>query len=405
MPQLAPNALPISDAAPKESSQGQQLPPGKTVTVADDDKIIKFNNEGFLGEVDVKDEEDDEEEQKLKAEAEAKEKAKTDDTTKDTTEQPKEDKEIVSAKTEEAKIANQPALQISPKQPVTSVDQEGFTEVEQRYLKQSSKESREFFAARLKSEKKALDDLKALQTENVNLKNTADGKLPQNYLEHPDAYIFSPKFKEAQGIMSRAKIESNHWEKQLEKIAEGKKFNLLDYNGETGEYSIGAEQEPSVGAERQISKLLRNGEFILNKQQEVLQGIVGEHKNQHSNYIKQFRSLEDQYFPHYSKDDKTEGKPGKHISTSRKLIGSLGQEHNPMAGLMTKLYAALMESEDHNKVISAELAKFKQLPDKKALGPNSGDINSGGSGKAGAETLVGSDDEKVSLSLFDKYRS
>lgn len=280
---------------------------------------------------------------------------------------------------------------------------DGLTDFEKTLLtKKASNEVREYVASTLKKSRETIKTLTAEVTEFKN-KGTND-KLPQNYSEHPDAYIFHPKYKETSGIISNVQTEMNYYTQQLDAIEKGEKWRDIEVID--GQYKLGPEQEPTTKAKIEIQNYLMRGNMMLSEKTKELNEIKSTHSNSHKQYMSHFKGLEDRYLPDFADETKIEKVDKDRIDNIRKLLGAQGQANNPLTSTVAKLYAMLSKYGEYITVNQAKFAALNKVPAKIETGPTSDDLGRG-TRPASNGNLVpksGDNDTPVRFDAFEKYK-
>ncbi len=282
---------------------------------------------------------------------------------------------------------------------------DGLTDFEKDLLtKKASKEVREYVASTVK---KSRERITSLEKENVELKNTGNNKLPQNYNEHPDAYIFNPEYKQAAGTISNLNTELGFYEKQLIQIEKGEDWNELNYNQETGEYSLGPVQKPTTEAKRDLENRLLNGRIMARDLHKTISGIKSQHVQQHQAYSKRFKEIENSYFPDFVDEAKIDKDDGARIKASTEMLKNLGQGNNPLTPILAKTYTMLMKYANYIRSNEERFASIGKAPAKHETGPSSEVITQGGARPANGNVVPAKDDADtpVSFAAFDAVRN
>lgn len=111
-------------------------------------------------------------------------------------------------------------------------DYTGFSEQEQYFLKNMSKEAYEYVAPILRERKNS-----GQQQQPVN----------QHFFQHPQAYVLSPEYQQLQSEVSYAQAEGRAWMNELIKAQKGEMWKpLVGVNQQTGEFQYGPERQPTV---------------------------------------------------------------------------------------------------------------------------------------------------------------
>jgi len=190
---------------------------------------------------------------------------KEEKTTTGKTDTTKETKPAAAEKgTKVDKTTVKPTVEVPQVKPgdAKAFDYTGFTTEEAALLKQMSNQAREYTAKTIKS-------LKELQ-----------GKAPDIYFQHPEAYVLDPQYKELGHQIDFAAREAQHWKNQLINIRTGKPWMALDGWDEQGRPILRGPIKPTDEHEIDISNALQVVTGQMQQLQQQRQGFP-------TNYAKQ----------------------------------------------------------------------------------------------------------------------
>jgi hypothetical protein len=153
--------------------------------------------------------------------------------------QPKKEKK--EGEVEEEVSSEKPITKIVPKpKDNTAFDYTGYSNEEQVALKNMSPQSRQLFAK--------------LKKENTELSKLKDS----TYLQHEEAYVLNPEYKQLQVNSILVGSEYEHWKAQLQKCKKGEDITDLKGFDDRGNPVYGAVMKPSDELEEQIRVCMQN---------------------------------------------------------------------------------------------------------------------------------------------------
>lgn len=261
-------------------------------------------------------------------------------------------------------------------------DYSQFDEVGQKVLKRAQNE---VFAYAEKLNKELASQKEAATKLQTELAAAKQGKLPDSWSEHPEAFTLLPEFKQASEEYNMDVFEENHWATQMERIEQGLSWkNLKGYDSkgqpvyETVQQRKDAEGNVilDVQAKVAVTRNLQAASQCRSDDLARLRQIQGSHKSLHEGYISEVKKFEADSFPGL-----VEMKPELKADVD-KLVKSFPAaiQRSPLVGFIAKgsLLVGAMRGEIMR--LQKELAASKGLAaDKRAAGPNNGDLT--GTGK------------------------
>ncbi len=171
---------------------------------------------------------------------------------------------------EEAKVEGGKVKQITPvKDPETShFDYAGFSNDEVLYLKNMSRQSREY-AAKLIKDNKELAKLK-----------------DSTWLQHPQAHTLSPEYQQTQFLIGKASREAEYWKQQLVLARTGKDVTELAGWNDDGSPKLGNSMKPTEEIEIEIQRCMQNCYSIRDNAQADLKKIPEKFKSTSDNDLR-----------------------------------------------------------------------------------------------------------------------
>lgn len=143
----------------------------------------------------------------------------------------------------------------------TQFDYTGYSREEQVALKNMSPQSRDMFVK--------------LKKENTELSKLKDS----TYLQHEDAYVLNPEYKQLQVNSILVGSEYDHWKTQLQKCKKGEDITDLKGFDDKGNPVFGAVMKPSDELEEQIRVCMQNSLQTKNDFNKKLQEFPNQFKN------------------------------------------------------------------------------------------------------------------------------
>jgi hypothetical protein len=243
-------------------------------------------------------------------------------------------------------------------------DLTGFDENEQKLLKSMSNDAFSYIRPQLLEKKKLGEILAAKDRELAALKS---GKqlLPDNYYEHPNAFVLTPEFNSASNNMQLSQFIHEHWKKQLVNIRQGKDWEDLAITN--GRPIKTAGQKATAEAEGEILGLINSSAVQYNKYQNDMQGIMTGFTSRHKEAVEVVKQAEKQYFSAFD-DDKHPYAP-----VAKNIMTNIPAEFrsSPLASVLAKSVAASVMLNTSNTKLQAENAELKaKLAEIEKTSPN-----------------------------------
>ena len=260
-----------------------------------------------------------------------------------------------------------------------SRDYEGFSEEEQKVFGKMSNQAFDYVRPRL-LEARSVKDFQAKVAE---LTTQLEGKgLPQSYLEHPDAYLLSPKFKEAQANLQGAEGLLGFYNTQMLALKEGNNYVDLVPDGKGGAAQV--QKEANVQNELDLANKISQTNHDLSTARNQIQAMSGEHAARLQSQKGQYNEYFTRSFPEYADEEKSKG--DKDFTQVMDVLRRTGFEHNPLSKFLAASAARLRKSEAKNAVFENEKAKKTSLSRQvKKAGPTSGKSRKGVKKRSGSD--------------------
>jgi hypothetical protein len=274
------------------------------------------------------------------------------------------------------------------------ISYEGFSEAQVRFLKNSSREAREYFASQIKENNERAAKIKEINTQFEEFKKTGNAGLPQSYLEHQDAYVLNKDFQKEVETVQKASSELGFWENQLVRIKSAEKWT--DYVNQGGKL-VAVEREPGPEAEILVGNRIKRVEQVIQAAETKANSIKAGHIEIHKQNIATIKQVEDEQYPQFKDEEKCAGK--EHIKYMRDVLSQLGQGSNVLSGAFAKMFASQKMVGAYIKQLEEENKKLKGgAITKREVGPTSDDI----SGADRHSKPTNKEDEVVPFSSFNR---
>lgn len=245
----------------------------------------------------------------------------------------------------------------------------------------------EFAVSKLKEAKELREEV---AKRDKKLSEITTGKLPDNYLEHPDAYVLDPRFGQAQQAVRYQGQIKDFYTEQYAKCRAGEDWEDLRTAAD-GKSLVTVKMQANPRAEAYIAERLNRADNAMNQFQGQAQAIVQQHKQQYAGLTNKIREQEDKYFPTF-KDPQAMAK-NPHIMAALKGFNDMGLLNNPVTGFTAKMYAFAMELKAENDVLKKQVGtKTNIAKQQQKAGPTSSVIQSGArveKGNGSAEDVEG----------------
>jgi len=289
----------------------------------------------------------------------------------------KVEKEDVESEQQTQEVAPDPTQQqnLPPQRDYTQFDEDG-----QKVLKKARNEVFAYAEKLNKSLKEVTQEREQLKTELTKVK---EGRIPDSYLDHPEAYQLLPEYQTAVNDYQTDAFEENHWAQQLERIEQGLAWqNLRGYQDGKPVYETIPQRKNAEGeviydsrAKVEIMRLLNACSAARQNSGFRVQQVVGGFKQLHQQSIGKVSEFEHNSFPTLK-----EMKPELKADVD-KIIKSLPSEiqRSPYASFIAKGSLLVGAQAQRIRTLEAELAAAKgQAVDRKAAGPTAKSFTAAG---------------------------
>jgi len=248
-----------------------------------------------------------------------------------------------------------------------------------------------------------LTKLYEIEAENGKLKNelkeSATGKLPASYYEHPEGFRLSSQFSELSNEMQYYDFEVSHWKSQLANIKRGQPWlELLGYDEKTRQPRF-RKIEPltitNADGEKVVTLDVDNEQKVSDYIQSVTEGrketigkleqIKQQHINDYQRSKEGLDSLEKQFFSNFADETKLPKAVKADIQLAKDAIdkSTPAFSKNPMSKLLIYSYATIKFQQRQIQQLAQFLNKEKEkMENSRMAGPSRGEFITGGSGES-----------------------
>lgn len=230
-------------------------------------------------------------------------------------------------------------------------------------------------------------EAKRLLDENAQLR-VGKVTLPENYNEHPSAYVLTPEFGEISGRIQQATAFKNHWTQQAINIENGKDWQPIVSDGKGG-YVAGAAQPASVEAKYQVLQNLQHVTAQEGREQGKLEALQTNHTTKYKEAIGGLVAKEKELFG-YMDDEKNPSN-----KTFKEIKGMFHQsfQQNPVTNLAAKALTGLLQYKAAYEQLAAKQTTTAKVAetiadDTRRAGPTNKTIDSGGTKKVTAKVSM-----------------
>lgn len=137
-----------------------------------------------------------------------------------------------------------------------------------------------------------------LEEKNKELETAKKGltTVPDSYYEHPQAYVLTPEFAQAQGDVMKAEQVFNHWSSQLEKVREGAKEIDMLGSDQNGNLVITGKLPADTSAETRLLTYFNFSQQQLMNAQANARALGRTHSERYQNAVNFVRDFESKSF-------------------------------------------------------------------------------------------------------------
>lgn len=298
----------------------------------------------------------------------------------------KEPEPVIPAQETPTKVAPKPAQTLK----AGERDYSDCTEEEKVALKHISNQAFNFIIPKIKQLKNITNEITKKNEEIAQLK-TGKQMLPDNYFEHPQAFVLTKDYNDNAKYLNDAASVQRHWQQQLVNIRQGEPYRDIDI--ENGRFVYGKEKVGDAKDEVEVMSYLQHSINQVGEFQKKVMGIESSFKERHSKAVETLKKAEKDNFSVYDEPNH----PWK--PCIEHLMQQIPAEfrNNPMASLLAKSGTAVLQMGKLLRDTQAELAELKKNGTKAPIeskqsqgGPTKDSVSSnGGSGKQ--ENSIGTD--------------
>lgn len=275
----------------------------------------------------------------------------------------------------------------------------GFDESEVEKLKKMSNDAFEFVRPRLLTEKELKGKVKDLESK---LANASKDALPDNYFEHPEAYLLDKNYNKALNNLSIVADEMAAWEDSLLKARGGEEWIEYQWDAKRNGY-VQIKRPPGPESELYIEKALARGNQLKQQLESEVQSSMQTHKQRSEKLRSNVRERENVIFPQYSDPDILKKDPV--MKSLADYLAEGGLENNALLPTCCKFYAHAMKLQERVEELEAGANKSKAIEEiKKSNGPTNTEVNQG-AGSTEKQTPKHKDEIPFDPNAFERLRS
>lgn len=278
--------------------------------------------------------------------------------------------------------------------PTGSRDYSDFTKEEVDCLKRMSNQAFSYVAPKLK-EIKSIGKIISEKDNLIAQLKTGKQILPEQYYEHPQAFVLTKEFNDGATELNKATAIQNHWRQQFANIRKGEPWYDLNRD-EKGNLVVGREKKVAdADAEATVQELLYSSVNQTKDIQTYVNNISNNFKQKHTQAVDALKKAEKDNFAVYE-DPKHPYQP-----VIKSVLQNIPAEFrsNPLASLLAKSVAAAVQFAAALKLKDAEIAELKKTgkvttntpSDKQILAGPTKDNSSANGGGGKVENTLGND--------------
>jgi hypothetical protein len=292
---------------------------------------------------------------------------------------------------------NKKPVEPEPPKPVEAArDYSAFDPDDVEILKKAPNHVFEALKARLPKLYEEKNKKKELEARLQQLEQNA---VPQQWYEHPSAFVLHPKYNEISTKLSRAEFEARHYNEQAAAVENGAdKFSIVEgYDPKTGE-PILKEQTIDPKNQTKIKNVLLGTAMQLTGMQQKLReevdGFATSFKNNYERLVQDMRKHEDVHFPFFAE---TPEKPlSPEIKQAMQAVEQLmppEMGNNPLRSYVIKSGALNILLVNKIKQLEAQLnGKAEAAKETKLAGPSASEMAGSPTGNV-TSTIIDLDKE------------
>lgn len=272
-------------------------------------------------------------------------------------------------------------------------DFSGLEENEVPLFKRMSNSAFAYLKPKLLEAKSKAVALKNLETEVANLR-VGKVTLPDNYYQHPQAYLLTPEAGEAAKVIDTFTSYQNHWENQLLAVKQGKDWVDL-VKGADGSIVYSAPQPATPQAELAITKWMNHAARQIGEAQGKMTSLQQTHTQRYQESEGIIKGASKEYFG-YLDDAKHPAR-----ATYEQVLAKFpsAYKNHPLADLAARATTACLQLQEANKLLKAGAgasatvaSQIKEQATK--AGPSGAAINNGGGTKVKSSSVSMGDYKK-----------
>lgn len=217
-------------------------------------------------------------------------------------------------------------------------------------------------------------------------------KLPDNYIEHPQAYVFDPQYSKIRASKSLAEKQADHYMNQLARIESGEPWQDITGLDEQGNFTFQEYQEATIqekeqirqkilelrGEAKQADQLINNLRVQHVTKHKALTGAIDAKLKEHCPWLKDDKMFTETKIPYWNGKEMVDMSLKEIGEYSEKQLAAVGS--NVLVPVVKNLQIALAISNAKVMAFESQKQVTQQIQqDKSTAEPN---VNSKGRGLA-----------------------
>lgn len=279
-------------------------------------------------------------------------------------EAPKKEEKVASKPTEQVEPSNPTDQQQQQVNPTDQPPQRDYTQFDDEGKKVLKRAPNAVFAYTEKLNKSLKEIQEKFTQKEQELNKVKEGRIPDSYLDHPEAYTLTPEFRTAAQNHQLDQFEEQHWASQLERIHQGAGWKNLEGYDQQGN-PVYKDIPPLKDADGDViinnkaivhaTQMLQAATQMRHTSATQLQQLVGSYRQLQQQVTSKYTEFEHQSFPGLK-----ELKPELKNDLDR-VVKSYPPEiqRNPLAQYIAKGTLLVGAFQQRIKALEAELAKVK----------------------------------------------
>ena len=209
-------------------------------------------------------------------------------------------------------------------------------------------------------------------------------QIPASWYEHPDAYVLSPKFREAAGRQQQLGTELDFWKKQYKAIRRGEDWQDVQ-QAQNGNWQY-VKREADADSEAEVLANMQRAQSMMEDAAREVENVRSSFQSQHKSVTQRIAEASQKFFPEDLRDFDKALKDNQYVKAMHNALDEINQTSNPLAKAFCQLYAV------HMKVLADNVALTKKPIQQKPNNITSKEASSGIVTKASTEETLSFED-------------